>query len=245
MKLRTIRRISITTAAVLQLGLSRIAVGTDASWLSAVSGNWTDPTMWSSNPAYPNNDGSTVFNTRINATGGDYTVSLADPVTVTYLGVNSPNATLSHSAGTLNVETFAVGDDEGGGAYHLGGGTLNVASDGQMWIGGGSSFSSSTTGGIAAFQQTGGWVTTSKSWTIIGWNEGAATLSVSGDQTRFFVPHGCRPSSRSRRAAIHLSGRRRVSALAEFCIDYPGATRGRNRDGLRDHAHRQRSTGHC
>src|SRR5262245_65733525 len=49
---------------------------TVASWVNPVSGSWIDPTQWSTNPAYPNNNvppGAT-YDAIINA-AGSYTVT--------------------------------------------------------------------------------------------------------------------------------------------------------------------------
>src|SRR5262249_41145133 len=78
-----------------------------ANWLSAVSGNWTTPSLWSTNPAYPNN-GSVTYAPQIAATGAAYTVSLTTSVTVDSLLLNSSTATLLVNGGMLNVGNLNI-----------------------------------------------------------------------------------------------------------------------------------------
>src|SRR6185369_16741527 len=58
---------------------------TQANWLTGTSGNWTDPTLWSTNPNFPNNGQPTAGTTYAAniAAAGTYTVTLNAPVTVT------------------------------------------------------------------------------------------------------------------------------------------------------------------
>jgi len=65
------------------------AIGTvTATWLSATSGNWEDPTKWSTNPSYPN---SSLEDVQINVTGSPYIVSLSEPAGSTDILVNNLN----------------------------------------------------------------------------------------------------------------------------------------------------------
>src|SRR6478609_4403283 len=61
----------------------------DASWLNPVNGSWTDPTKWSSDPDYPNNDGTTTYNATIDAVGSPYTIDLLSTVNLGTLTMNS------------------------------------------------------------------------------------------------------------------------------------------------------------
>src|SRR4051812_48322240 len=55
-----------------------------STWNAAVSGNWNDPTKWSTNPNYPNNGngGVATYAAVVSATGAAYTITLAVPITV-------------------------------------------------------------------------------------------------------------------------------------------------------------------
>jgi hypothetical protein len=64
-----------------------------ANWLSAVTGNWNDPTRWSTNPDFPNN-GGTTYDVTINATGAAYSVTLNQDITVDSVMLDSPDLTL-------------------------------------------------------------------------------------------------------------------------------------------------------
>src|ERR1700690_4048497 len=75
-----------------------------SNW-SGNTGNWTDPTQWTTNPNYPNNGtpAGTEYDAVIDAPGaGPYTVTLNSNVTTDSVTLNSPNATLLETAGTLS-----------------------------------------------------------------------------------------------------------------------------------------------
>ncbi len=132
------RKAAVLAAAGLALSIySRALAQTDVNWLSATSGNWTDPTRWS-NPTYPNNGtplGST-YRVFIEAVGPAYTVTLNTSVALDYLRLNSASATLVLSSGTLTVPTF----DLLAGTLRIDGGTLagstiNIGSGGLTFSG--------------------------------------------------------------------------------------------------------------
>ncbi len=101
-----------------------------ANWLTATNGNWTTASNWSSNPAFPN-DGTTLYNAIINATGSPYTVTLASPITIQNLTVNSPDATLALESGA-NLRLI-VGGSVSAGTILMNGGTLG---GGQLTLSG-------------------------------------------------------------------------------------------------------------
>jgi hypothetical protein len=102
--------------------LPRLSRGdTTATWLSASSGNWTSTSAWSTQPNYPNNGTppGTNYLAVIAAAGSPYTVTLNSDVVTDGLTLNSANATLDHTAGTL---TAPINLDAG--TYQLNGGTI-------------------------------------------------------------------------------------------------------------------------
>jgi fibronectin-binding autotransporter adhesin len=101
--------------------------GAIVSWTSAVSGNWSDGTKWSSNPNPPQPGDDVVINV-----AGTYTVSLnVDPtINSLTLGAGSGTQTLQ----TANFRTLTLAGPNastvsGGGVLHVSGGTLTGASD--------------------------------------------------------------------------------------------------------------------
>ncbi len=96
---------SVIVALVLAAGglVPLSAMGqTSATWVNPVSGNWTDPTLWSTNPVFPNN-GGTTYNVFIDQTGSPYDVSLDQDITITDLHLTSADAILDLNAHNLNV----------------------------------------------------------------------------------------------------------------------------------------------
>src|SRR5881398_1486318 len=81
---RAVRAVALAAGAtwvVAGVGANLLRAQTvTASWLSAVSGNWTDGTKWSTSPDYPNNNGTTNYNAAISPVGSPYTIGLFDPV---------------------------------------------------------------------------------------------------------------------------------------------------------------------
>src|SRR5687767_9126719 len=108
----------IVVAAQAAMGASVLAVCvparagvTDASWLGGQSGQWTDPTRWTTNPFYPD-DGTppgSLYHAWITAPAATapFTVDLGAPVRVQILTLDAPTATLAHGGGTLSAVTLA------------------------------------------------------------------------------------------------------------------------------------------
>jgi hypothetical protein len=75
-----------------------------ATWLNPVSGSWTDPTKWSTDPVYPNNGiAGANYDVRIGSPGAPYTVSSSTDISVHSLTLDSSNVTLKLGAGELVV----------------------------------------------------------------------------------------------------------------------------------------------
>jgi hypothetical protein len=121
---------------------SRAGGATSTSWLLPADDSWTDPLAWSTNPVYPNNgqpNPADLYNVTIGASGSPYTVTLNSDITISSLLVNSTDATLAQSAGTLHI--VDGGASINAGVYALSGGTLNSddvvsISDRFQWTGG-------------------------------------------------------------------------------------------------------------
>jgi hypothetical protein len=96
-----------------------LATAVTASWLSAASGLWTDPTRWSSNPAYPN---GVQDNARIEAVGGVYTITLNSNISLGSCVLNSSSCTLALTGGSFSS---ASGIDVESGTLFLNGGTIS------------------------------------------------------------------------------------------------------------------------
>jgi hypothetical protein len=112
---------------IVGLGSVPCQAATNADWLLPSSGTWTTAANWSTNPVIPNNGQPLATDTyvaNIAATGGSYTVSLASPITIDQLDLNSASATFSHTAGTFTVIN-AINVQAG--TYVMSGGTLNGA----------------------------------------------------------------------------------------------------------------------
>ena len=79
---------------------------TTAEWLAPLSGSWVDSTKWSTAPSYPKNNTpsfGTRYDVSIDAVGSPYQVSLAESMYVDRITIDSPDATLLVSAGTLDT----------------------------------------------------------------------------------------------------------------------------------------------
>jgi hypothetical protein len=103
-----------------------------STW-SGNTGNWTDPTQWSTNPNYPNNGtpSGTTYDAVINAPGaGPHTVTLNSNVTTDSVTLDFANATLSQTGGTLTTSTF----DVAAGTYVLTGGSLQIDANGPLGL---------------------------------------------------------------------------------------------------------------
>jgi hypothetical protein len=100
-----------------------LAAATVASWVSPVSGSWTDPSKWSTAPNYPDNNGGATYDATIAANGSPYTVTLGTSVTIHILNLNSVDATFNQTDGTLS----ATSDIRlGNGVVNQSGGTVNT-----------------------------------------------------------------------------------------------------------------------
>ena len=99
----------VVVSAVHGVLVGSAAIGAiNASWVAPVDGNWTNPTAWSSNPAFPNMDQPNpgdLYNVTIGAEGATpYTVSLGTDIIVSRLSISSNLATLQQIGGTLGGE---------------------------------------------------------------------------------------------------------------------------------------------
>ena len=105
-------------------GAARAGAQTSAQWRAAAGGSWTDPTKWSTSPAYPNNGtpAGATYAATVGAVGATYTVGLNASIAVSSLTVSSANATVVQSAGTLSLGGGTL--DVQAGAYQLAGGTI-------------------------------------------------------------------------------------------------------------------------
>ncbi|MCC6708650.1 MAG: hypothetical protein IT492_13925, partial [Gammaproteobacteria bacterium] len=116
------------TAAIVVLALSASAEAAnfDCSWATAASGTWSGAANWAScNGALPNT-GADTFNANITAAGAAYTVTLNTSASIGTLTLNSTDATLSHTAGTLTAAAIDINN----GTYNLAGGTIAGATIG-------------------------------------------------------------------------------------------------------------------
>jgi hypothetical protein len=121
------------------------------------SGDWADVTQWSTNPNYPNNEtpAGTEYDALIDAPGsGPYTVSLENNVTTDSVTLNSPNATLLQTGGTLTTGAVNIS----AGTYNLSGGALQATSynntGGTLAVGG--TILPLTVAGTQSFNNAGG-----------------------------------------------------------------------------------------
>ena len=102
------------------------AADVTSTWNTATSGNWNVNANWTNVPAlggFPNNGngGVATYDATISPTGSPYTVTLNTNVTLEDLLLNSANATLSHTSGTLTA-TGAINLTAG--TFSLAGGTI-------------------------------------------------------------------------------------------------------------------------
>jgi len=85
-----------------------LAADVTSTWSAAISGNWNVNANWTNVPAlggFPDNGngGVATYDAVIGPAGAPYTVTLNTNVTVEDLSLNSVNATLSHTSGTLTA----------------------------------------------------------------------------------------------------------------------------------------------
>src|SRR5687768_8580607 len=88
-------------AAALLLATPALAQ-TTSSWTTAVSGNWTDATKWSSHPFAPNNGSppGASYDAVLAAIGAAHTVTLSSAITIDSLSIDSAAATLRQTSST-------------------------------------------------------------------------------------------------------------------------------------------------
>lgn len=137
------KRLLLPAALAVASCLSSAALAqTTATWLLPTSGDWTDPTMWSTNPYYPTNGNPSgaTYDAVIDATGTGpaYTIQANAPITVTGLTINSALATVDFqqllTAGTINVDAGTLAFNSTSGAT-----ISSLINSGSVSITGGSS----------------------------------------------------------------------------------------------------------
>ncbi|MGD0464706.1 MAG: hypothetical protein ABSB74_19650 [Tepidisphaeraceae bacterium] len=121
---RLARRILlIASCGVLTAGSVLANADTTATWSTETSGDWTNATLWSTSPDYPNNGSPAGINYQavVSAVGGTaYTATLDSDVTVDGITVDSADAEIDQTSGTLQAGTINVNN----GAYQMDGGTI-------------------------------------------------------------------------------------------------------------------------
>ncbi len=114
-----------------------------SEWLNPVSGLWDNPTLWTTDPYYPQNgqpDSGAIYDVLIDAAGSPYTITCGLPVVLNHLLIDSPDATLTvTSSGNLQVTD---GIDLQQGTLYLSAGDIfnthiNVAAGAQLQAGSG------------------------------------------------------------------------------------------------------------
>ena len=95
---------------------------TNISWSAASDGDWTTPGNWT--PAEIPNNGAANYAVTVNQTGTAYTIGLDSDITVDSLLVDSSDARISHTAGTLTIAGTGAALDVHDGYYRLQGGTI-------------------------------------------------------------------------------------------------------------------------
>ncbi len=140
--MRVTHRRSVSVAGVvLACCIAPALAQTNSSWLTAINGNWTDASKWSTSPNFPDNgipSPGDTYTATIAATGGNYVVTLAGEITLSGFTLDSTSAALSHMGGTLNLLS---GGQVLSGTYQLAGGTLTGGGSFQVaslfdWTGG-------------------------------------------------------------------------------------------------------------
>ncbi len=101
------KQLRIGARKLCAVGLAAIAgqasAQVSATWNSALSGDWTDATSWSSDPDFPNNNGVT-YDVFITPTGAPYTVTLDAAITIDDFNMTSADATLDLTSNILIAE---------------------------------------------------------------------------------------------------------------------------------------------
>ena len=96
------------------------AADISSRWLNPVDGNWNAAANWDS-VDFPDN-GGVSYEAIIDVAGSPFTVTLNTPVTIDDFSLNSADATVSQTAGTLSVLNTT---DLLAGTFWLNGGTLS------------------------------------------------------------------------------------------------------------------------
>jgi len=138
--------LAVAAWSVLGAGAMWARADTTATWMSETSADWTDTSMWSNSPSYPNNGSPANVNYQaiINAVGGNpYTVTLDSDVNLNDLTIDSADATLDQTSGTLQAGTVNINN----GTYQMDGGT--IANSTINLAGGSISLNSGTLNGVS------------------------------------------------------------------------------------------------
>ena len=110
-------RAALACAAVVVASPPLAEATTTANWVFPISGNWTDPSRWSTNPFYPNNGtpGGVTYDARIAATGAPYSVTLNTYPTfgLHSLTVDSADATVEHKTAIVDLSGNGIGGGPG------------------------------------------------------------------------------------------------------------------------------------
>ncbi len=117
---RAVVALASAVAALLGVASSAGAANVTSSWISPNDGDWSEPSYWSS--GVPDN-GTQTFAAVIAAVGSPYTVTLSYNCTINGLTLNSGDATLRHTAGTLSVLSSPI--NLAAGTFQLAGGVIN------------------------------------------------------------------------------------------------------------------------
>jgi hypothetical protein len=116
--------------------------GTEARWLNPVSGQWDDPSKWSTDPVFPNNGtpAGTTYDALVDATGTPYTVTVARNPVLDRLTIDSPDATVSAydqtlTAGVVDLRAGTLSLDSGwlvGARVQSSGGQFQIGVNGRL-----------------------------------------------------------------------------------------------------------------
>ncbi len=151
----TRKRLALAAAALVALpGAPAFAAHVTSTWVSPVSGSWTNPARWSNGA--PFNNGVNTYDAVIGAPGGPYTVTLNTAITLTSFTLSAPAATFDHTGGTLavlNPINVSAGTYQFNGGT-LSGGTVNLSGAGTIAFTGGTGVLSGTVvnGGLTVDQ---------------------------------------------------------------------------------------------
>lgn len=98
--MRASRRLVWMAGLVVGLAGSGAHAQVTATWLGATSGNWSNATLWSTDPFFPNNgNGGQNYHAVVTAVGAAYTVTLDQTIDIQDFTLDSADATLLYSAG--------------------------------------------------------------------------------------------------------------------------------------------------